>query len=186
MNNGDLQITPDTKIGVLLAAYPQLEKVLIELAPAFKKLKNPVLRKTIAKVTSIRQAARTGAVPVADMVNQLRQAAGQSPIATETDEISAGNDPSDSGADWISKDKIFKSLDAREMIESGEQPLGRVMAELRQMPPGVIYELITPFEPAPLIDRAKMQGFEAISRKETGDTFKTYFRHSNDPKPDRS
>ena len=73
MADDELQITPDTKIGALLEAYPQLEEKLIELAPAFRKLKNPILRKTVAKVTSIRQAARVGGVPVGEMVNQLQQ-----------------------------------------------------------------------------------------------------------------
>jgi hypothetical protein len=47
----NLIISPKTKIYELLEAYPQLEETLIALAPPFKKLKNPVLRKTIAKIT---------------------------------------------------------------------------------------------------------------------------------------
>ncbi len=49
-------ITPDLKLGDLLDAYPELEDVLIEIAPAFRKLRNPVLRRTVAKLTSLRQA----------------------------------------------------------------------------------------------------------------------------------
>ncbi len=52
-----LIITPQTKVKELLDAYPELEPVLIDMAPAFKKLRNPVLRRTIARVTSIKQAA---------------------------------------------------------------------------------------------------------------------------------
>jgi hypothetical protein len=37
-------ITPDIKIGALIDAYPELEDVLIEIAPAFKKLRRCVLR----------------------------------------------------------------------------------------------------------------------------------------------
>ena len=48
----DLLITPKTKVGELLDAYPELEPVLMGLAPAFNKLKNPVLRKTIGKVAT--------------------------------------------------------------------------------------------------------------------------------------
>lgn len=180
MGDSMLQITPDTKIGELLDAYPQLEETLVELAPAFKKLKNPILRKTIAKVTSIRQAARVGGIPVAEMVNQLRQATGQSHIEMDGEGMSAENDSVESEGIWIQKENICESLDARQMIESGEQPLGKVMADLRQMPHGAIYELITSFEPAPLIDQAKSQGFKVISRKEGDDIFKTYFKHVDD------
>ena len=53
-------ITPETKVGALLDAYPELEAVLIELAPPFRKLKNPVLRRTVARLTSLAQAAKVG------------------------------------------------------------------------------------------------------------------------------
>jgi hypothetical protein len=39
---------------------------------------------------------------------------------------------------------------------------------------GDIYELITPFLPAPLIDSAKEKGFLTWSQKEGGEIFKTY------------
>lgn len=180
MADDRLQITPDTKIGELLDAYPQLEEILIELAPAFKKLKNRILRKTVAKVTSIRQAARVGGKPVGVMVNRLRQAAGQSQLVVDNGNTSTSNDPASSGHGWTHPDNIYKSFDACRMIESGEQPLGKVMADLRQMPPGAVYELITPFEPAPLMDQAKDQGFKTISRKDGDDLFRTYFKHVDD------
>ena len=72
-----LIITPQTKIAELLDAYPDLENVLIDLAPAFKKLQNPVLRKTVARVTSIRQAAAIGKIPVETVVNKLSGLTGQ-------------------------------------------------------------------------------------------------------------
>ena len=33
-------ITPQTKVAELLDAYPELEDVLVEMAPPFKKLRN--------------------------------------------------------------------------------------------------------------------------------------------------
>ena len=43
-------ISPKTKVGELLDAYPELESVLMEMSPAFEKLKNPILRRTVARV----------------------------------------------------------------------------------------------------------------------------------------
>jgi hypothetical protein len=60
-----LPITPETKIAALLEAYPELEPVLIATAPAFNKLSNPVLRRTIARVTSLRRAAEVAGLPCA-------------------------------------------------------------------------------------------------------------------------
>ena len=40
-NTDKLLITPKTKVLQLIESYPELEDILIEYAPAFKKLKNP-------------------------------------------------------------------------------------------------------------------------------------------------
>lgn len=50
-----LIITPKTKVLELIETYPELEDILIEYAPAFKKLKNPLLRKTVAKIATLQQ-----------------------------------------------------------------------------------------------------------------------------------
>src|SRR5665647_2796382 len=75
-----LIITPKTKIYDLLEAYPELEDILISSAPEFKKLKNPILRKTITRITNIGQAATVGGLDVQDLVNSLREKVGQGNI----------------------------------------------------------------------------------------------------------
>ncbi len=70
----NLPITPDTKVGALLEAYPELEEHLIACAPAFAKLRNPLLRRTVAKVATLEQAARVGGIGVRDLVRRLREA----------------------------------------------------------------------------------------------------------------
>ncbi len=57
-----LMITPETKVGALLDAYPGIENQLAEWVPAFQKLQNPVLRRTVAKVVSLEQAASVGGI----------------------------------------------------------------------------------------------------------------------------
>jgi hypothetical protein len=81
--NEELPITAETKVAALLARYPELEDVLIAMAPPFKKLKNPILRGSVAKVASLQQPAMVGRLPVEDMVNQLRAAVGQASIVVE-------------------------------------------------------------------------------------------------------
>jgi hypothetical protein len=46
--------------------------------------------------------------------------------------------------------------------------------ECRELKDGEIYELITPFLPAPLIDSAKEKGYLAWSKEEPKHVFKTY------------
>ncbi|MBD3401954.1 DUF1858 domain-containing protein [candidate division GN15 bacterium] len=174
-NTPKLLITPQTKVGELLDTYPELEAVLIEITPAFKKLRNPVLRRTVARVTSLAQAARVGNVPVADLIRTLRQRVGQPDFeADAAASVSAGTSPG-TAPDWMDQDAIVGSLDARPLIDAGEQPLGRVMQELRQLEPGQIFELLTPFEPAPLIDKAAAQGYGVWTVVRSTDEYHTYF-----------
>ena len=62
----NLIISPKTKVGELLDAYPQLESVLFDLSPAFAKLKNPILRKTVARIATLQQAAAVGGLKTDD------------------------------------------------------------------------------------------------------------------------
>jgi len=169
--NLDFQITPETKIGAMLEKFPQLENILIEMAPEFKKLRNPILRKTIAKVASLRQIAALGKISLPEMINRLREEAG---LQGNFDVDEAVEIVSKEAPAWFSPSRIVRSFDARPMLESGEQPIQRVFNECRNLKDGEIYELITPFLPAPLIDGAKEKGYLAWAREEGKGVFQTY------------
>ncbi len=171
--NEDVTITPQTKVAELVEAYPDLEEVLVEIAPAFKKLSNPVLRRTVARVTSLSQAARVGGVPVGELIRRLREAAGHPEWEEETGSAPAA--PSGGRPEWVDSGTIHQTLDARPIIEAGEEPLGRVMRDLKDLPEGEIYELITPFEPAPLIDRARGMRFTVWTTAVDVQEHRTYF-----------
>lgn len=167
----NLIIIPQTKIADLLHHYPQLEEILIDMAPQFRKLQNPVLRKTIARVTSLQQAAMVGKVPLQQMINTLRNAVGQE----ELDSIKQETEQTSGQPAWFNPAKIVKKLDARAMLEHGEHPVAIVVKEVQSLNNGEIYELIAPFLPAPLIDKVKEKGFQAWVNKTGDDVFYTYF-----------
>lgn len=167
----DIQITPETKIGAILERYPELEDLFIKMAPEFKKLRNPILRKTVARVTSLRQAAALGKVPLAEMINRLRAGAG---LEGKFDEDIVENIVSEDEPAWFSLSRIVKSFDARPMLESGVQPIKKAFAECENLKEGDIYELITPFLPAPLIEKAREKGYHAWAREDPKGVFKTY------------
>ncbi len=170
-SNSDFRITPETKIGKLLEKFPQLEEVLMEMAPEFKKLRNPILRKTIARVASLRQVAAAGRVPLSELINRLRKEAGIQDIfvSDELSEIVTEERPS-----WFSDSRVIRHLDARPMLDRGIQPISRVFDEAKDLKKGEIYELITPFLPAPLIERAKKRGYLVWVDREEDEKVKTY------------
>jgi hypothetical protein len=173
MTNDDtsLSITPEVKVGELLEEYPHLEKVLLELSPAFQKLQNPLLRRTVAKVTTLRHAARVGGLDLGVLINRLRSAVGQ----TEVEVQDSGEEENQSPPSWLVVDHIVRRIDVRPILEAGEKPVGKVMIDLAKIPEGRICEVSAPFLPAPMIDIAKERGFEAWSKQETGSLVKVYF-----------
>ena len=165
-----LSITPTTKVGELLDAYPQLEALLIDLAPPFKKLKNPVLRRTVAKITTLQQAAQVGNVPLETVINTLREATGQSQLDTLDTAPTAADTPA-----WFDTAQIVHTIDARPILAAGDSPLVEVMQAITQLESTQILELVTPFVPAPLIERAEAKGLACWSSTQPGDIVKTYF-----------
>ena len=101
-----LIITPKTKVSEFLEAYPELEENLIEMTPVFKKLKNPILRRTIARVTTLQQAAAVAEIPVETVVNKLRSLTGQDKL----EGLSGVKTNSDNAPSWFDPKKIKKPL----------------------------------------------------------------------------
>ena len=165
-----LIITPKTKVLQLIEAYPHLEDVLIEYVPAFKKLKNPILRNTVAKIATLQQAAAVGNVKVEELINLLRKNVGQD-LFTEN----AGTLYNTQKPQWFAQKLIEKELDAKTMLSAGEQPVNQVMADLKEMKKGTIYKLIAPFLPAPLIDKATSLEIKHWIVKENDELYVVYF-----------
>lgn len=165
-----LIITPKTKVLQLIEQYPQLEDILIEYAPAFKKLKNPVLRKTVARVATLQQAAAIGNVKVEDLINRLRNEVGQDLLQESKDVNYNVKQPA-----WFEEAKIDAELDAAEMLEEGEQPVNQVISDLKKLADGKIYKLKAPFVPAPIIDKATSLGFQHWVDKKSTEEVIVYF-----------
>lgn len=165
-----LVISPKTKVLQLIETYPELEDVLIEYVPAFKKLKNPVLRKTVAKIATLQQASVIGNVKIEELINTLRKAVGEDLISIEENENYNTIKP-----EWFEESKILHSIDIREMLNRGEQPVNQVITELTNLSKGEIYKVISPFIPAPLIDKASSLEIKHWIDKKEEEVFEVYF-----------
>ena len=164
-------ITPKTKIGELLEAFPHLEPVLMDLAPAFKKLKNPVLRKTIGKVATLQQAASVGGISVSELVNALRTEAGQELF---TPEAEAG-DINFEKPSWFNPERVVERFEATPLINSGQNPMQEVFHRLEKLEEEGIFLLVTPFVPAPIIELISLKGYAHWCTEANKGEFHTYF-----------
>ena len=176
MSDKPLQIHPSTKVAQLLDAYPELEDVLIRMAPPFKKLKNPILRRSVAKVATLKQAAVAGRLDLSAMINQLREAVGQAPLeATETisEEDYLGTAPP-----WFNQSCVVSSIDDR-AGDADVMAINRVLTALRELNERQVVELTTTFLPAPGIDAARRKKLLTWAVREEEELYRTYFTQSS-------
>jgi hypothetical protein len=173
MEKEKLIITPKTRVLELIETYPQLEDVLIKYVPAFSKLKNPLLRRTVAKIATLQQAASIGNVKTGDLINMLRKEVGQELLDSEVDKAYNTKRPS-----WFEEALIEKEFDIREMLAAGEQPVNQVISDLNHLNSGKIYKLTSPFLPAPLIDKAISLKIDHWVLKDSENLVSVYFYKS--------
>ncbi len=176
MTRDNIEITPSTKVNDLLDTYPELEETLISIAPPFKKLKNPILRKSVARVATIKHISSVGNVPLNELINKLRMAVGQS----VTDDSYEDENYFLDKPDWLSEDKIVLSFNEEKLGDKDTMTLVTMLQEAKNVKEGGIIELTTRFLPAPGIDRMKSKGYSVWTVKQEDDLIKSYFLKNKD------
>jgi len=166
-----LVINPETTVGALLEAYPELESVLVEFAPAFAKLRNPVVRRTVAKVATLEQAARIGGVNLRAMIRKLRDATGQ-----VEPEFPVFQPRPNSGGDssWLTSCNVVEEIDADAMLERGVHPIGKIREAVGALGAGEVIVLRSSFRPEPLIETLRRAG-APVHSSTRGEAHFTYF-----------
>lgn len=152
--------------------FPELENVLLELSPSFAKLKNPVLRKTVARIATLQQAAAIGGLKVDELVNRLRKEVGQDNFSEQPEN---GSYLVSSPPDWYQPTNVKLRYDACPVINSGGSPMAEILNLTSSLKSGEMLELKTPFVPAPIIDLLKDKGFLCFSIR-SGSDILNYFK----------
>ncbi|RTI11832.1 hypothetical protein CSW30_01965 [Thermus scotoductus] len=152
-------VHPGMKVAEVLARWPHLLEVLVEASPAFQKLKNPLLRRTMPALVTVAQAARIGGLEPEELVARLNRALGKEgapPGGGGGAESLLGTPP----PPWLAAPVGFH-LDVRPILEQGGEPFQAIMAAAREVGPGTKLVLEVLFEPIPLYKVLGKQGFLA-------------------------
>lgn len=168
-----IPITPKTRVAELLDAYPDLQEVLIAAAPPFAKLKNPVLRRTIARVTSLERAAEVAGIPVRELVLRLREAAGLAPATNDLPAEDGGSVGGDGPAPWVDPGRVRWTVDADALLEAGRHPIAEVQSRAADLEGDDLGLIRSSFRPAPLIEMLEAKGFRAAVVG-SGESFATF------------
>ncbi|AFV76083.1 DUF2249 domain-containing protein [Thermus oshimai] len=153
------KVTPEMKVGEVLRRWPHLLEVFLEASPAFQKLKNPLLRRTMPNLVTVAQAERMGGLEPGTLVARLNRALGveEPPQAPSGEGESLLQAPPPS---WLSAPLGFH-LDVRPILEAGGEPFQAIMAAAKEVKPGERLVLEVLFEPIPLYKVLAKQGFLA-------------------------
>ena len=162
-----MEITLETKIYDLLRAYPFMEDELIRINPKFKKLKNPVLKRTVARIASIKQAAAVGGMDAVELLNAIRTKVGQKPLDVQIEQ------KEEEAPAWIAKEPKAV-LNANRLLDEGKNPLAEISKRLKSLEDDEIIVLESDFKPEPLIEEMKKKGVGVYSKEVEPNRFLTY------------
>jgi hypothetical protein len=76
----------------------------------------------------------------------------------------------------------MRTLDVRPLIASGEGPVEKIRATVEALGPEEGLLLVSPFLPAPLIERLQAEGFAARPERGSDGVWRTHFVREK-PKP---
>ena len=167
------EITLETKVSDLLNDYDGMKDILIKINPKFKKLNNPVLRRTLAKIAGVKQAAVVGGMEPMDLLNQLRVAVGQEPVTVDNAKTQTEED--ENIPTWITA-APKESMDANEILDKEDNPLAKAFNILRKFNEGEVLVITSDFKPEPLIEEFEKQGHTVYSQEIEKDRFITYVK----------
>jgi len=164
------EITLETKIAALLNDYEGMKEILIGINPRFKKLNNPVLRRTVAKLAGVKQAAIVGGMDSVDLLNQLRVAVGQEPVSITVEEELTSPAP-----EWIANEAKV-TIDANVLLDEEKNPLAHVRKALKELAEGELVSIVSDFKPEPLIEEFQKAGHEVYTKKIDETHFLTFVK----------
>ncbi|MGE5378458.1 MAG: DUF1858 domain-containing protein, partial [Bacteroidota bacterium] len=163
-----MEITSQSKLFDILDVYPFLEEQIINIAPPFKNLKNPVLRRTVGKIATLEIVAQVGGMDTGRLVNTLRQAVGQDDLGLEAaSQLKVAIPRLADDPEWIAGEPQF-TVNGTEILQRGEVPLGKVNELLRQLAAKSYILLVTNFEPVPILEAMQKQDRKVFHKQNPG------------------
>ena len=178
------------RVARVLERDERLVEVFAAASPHFQRLRTPGMRRVMARLVTVGQAARIAGVPVDELLARLNGAAAGPPSAR-----SASNEPDDEVKEMTTEETIppalaavpgerIVDLDVREALRRGEEPFSRIMAARRALAPGHVLRLRAIFEPAPLYAVMGKQGFLHWTEALAPDDWRVWFYRADEaPSP---
>lgn len=171
------RIGPADRVSDVLARDESLVDVFVRHSPHFEKLRNRSLRRVMAALVTVEQAARVAGVEVDVLLRDLNGALADDAAAEAHD---AGGRATDGASTVPAAAKLPVELpeielDLREDMRAGREPFSRIMAAVHALGDDRALRLRTIFEPVPLFAVLARRGFLYESRQHAPDDWSVWF-----------
>lgn len=173
-------IAAGDRVASVLAQDERLLDVFVAASPTFEKLRSAAMRKTMARLVTVEQAARIAGIEPARLVAQLNAALGAAlgdatPVTPIAPDAPAAPALVAVPAAWRTAPLV--DLDVREALRAGQEPFSRILDAARALPVGSVLRVRAIFEPAPLYAVLAKYGLAHATERLADDDWCAWFRH---------
>lgn len=170
-------IRADDRVEAVLKRDPALLEVFVSVSPAFAMLRNPVARKTMARLVTIEQAARVAGIEASVLLERLNAAfAGKAPAEAPPPPKAAPAPVEVAPAGLLDTPaSLLVELDVREDLRAGREPFRQILQASMALQPGQVLRLRAIFEPAPLYAVLGKQGLSHYTECLAADDWRVWF-----------
>ncbi|NUO65724.1 MAG: DUF2249 domain-containing protein [Gemmatimonadaceae bacterium] len=162
----------------VLARSEALVDVFVRHSPVLDKLRNRAMRRVMARLVTVEQAARMARVPLEPLLRDLNAAlspGASAATAPGAQGCVASASGAGDGARAHPAAATVVELDVRDDLRSGREPFSKIMAAIATLPHGDVLRLRAIFEPVPLFAVLAKRGFAHEARRHADDDWSVWF-----------
>ena len=166
-------VTAGERVSDVLDRDEALIEVFARHSPNFARLRNRAMRRVMAPLVTVEQAARIAGVPVGALLRDLNAALGGAEAAASP--AAAIEAPA---AAAVSRRPVGASeveLDVRPLLRAGDEPFSRIMATVAALGAHEVLHLRATFEPLPLLAVMAKRGFLSETEEHAPDDWSAWF-----------
>jgi len=180
VSSTNVPIGPRDKVSDVLARDESLIEIFVRAAPHFGKLRNRAMRRVMARLVTVEQAARTASIPTERLVRDLNAALGLTEDRPSAEAPASGADAEPVGERHPEGAPVVE-LDVRDDLRRGREPFSRIMSAVAALRDDEVLHLRAIFEPAPLFTVLGKRGFAHESTPHAADDWSVWFWRPSTP-----
>lgn len=173
---GTVPVSAGDRLSDVLARDEALVEVFVRHAPHFAKLRNRAMRRVMARLVTVEEAARTAQISADELVHELNAALGFVSESSHSPSANAAAPVAASGpAAHRPPAANVVELDVRDDLRSGREPFSRIMSAVAALRDEDVLHLRAIFEPVPLFTALAKRGFAHESEAHAPDDWSVWF-----------